>query len=244
MFQDLNIRISRDVRVYGRLNGSLKHPLIVIVHGLPGGIGEAFYEKAAEWFEKHGYAVYRFCLYGWQKDARQLIDCTLRTHADDVDAVARYFRRHGVQKMYLVGHSFGGPTILLSKEQRFDATVLWDPSHGLTFLRESFGTPGGKYVKVLNGYLMRWGASVVLGKAMVQEVERLLWDDLPKDFHVPLKIISAGKGVLLRGAKKYIQAAHEPKSLNVIRGATHYFDDTPGMQERVYRLSKDWFRRF
>ena len=79
---------------------------------------------------------------------------------------------------------------------------------------------------------------------MAKEADTLPWDDLTRNFHVPLKIITAEKGVLMSGAKHYFETANEPKDLAVIKGATHYFDDRPGMREEVFKVSEKWFRKF
>ncbi|MFA6099984.1 MAG: alpha/beta fold hydrolase [Patescibacteria group bacterium] len=241
MEKGLKIKVDKKHSVYGRLNGSLKRPLFIVIHGLPGSIHEGFYEDATSWFAEHGFAAFRFNLYGWQKDARQLVDSTLKTHAADLDAVVRYFRKRGVKKIFVAGHSFGGPVVLLSKEQDFDAVVLWDPSFDLSFVKKNYGFPGGRYIKELKGYFMRWGANVIIGKAMAEESDNLPWKDLTKNFHVPLKIIAAAKGVLVPGAKQYFKVANEPKDLAVIKGAGHSFDDKAGMREDLFKVSKKWF---
>jgi len=244
MEKDLRIKLDRRYALYGRLNGSLSRPLFITVHGLPGDVHEGLHEQACRWFSAKGYSTFRFNLYGWQKDARQLIDCTLRTHADDLDAVVDHFRQRGVKKIVVSGHSYGGPTVLLSREQDFDAAVLWDPSFGLSFTKTKYGFPPGKYTPALKGYFMRWGTNVIIGKAMAEEADHLAWANLTKNFRVPLKIISAGKGILVPGAKRYIQSAQAPKELTVIKNATHYFDDTPKMREELFRISKQWFDQF
>ncbi len=243
MEKEYNITLDKKHIAYGKLAGSTMRPLVIVVHGLPCTINEGIYERACVFFQKAGYATYRFGLYDWHKDARQLIDCTLSVHAKDLDAVVEHFRRKGFKKVYVAGHSFGGPTILLSKKQRFDVAVLWDPSYDISVTKKKYGVPGGKYVKSLGGYFMRWGVNVVIGKKMADEIDTLDWDKLTSSFHVPLKIIAAEKGVLVAGCKKYFSGAHEPKSLEVLKGATHYFDDTPTMQDRLFTTTHNWFQK-
>lgn len=244
MERNYRVNLDKSHKAYGKFAGSTKQPLFIVVHGLPCSIMEGLYERACWWFAKHGYATYRFNLYGWQKDARQLIDCTLATHARDLDAVVAHFRRKGFKNIYVAGHSFGGPTILLSKKQSFDAAVLWDPSHDISFTKKKYGFDGGKYLKALDGYFMRWGVNVVIGKMMANEVDELDWNALPTAFHRPLKIIVAGKGILVKGAKSYFAHASEPKDLQVLNGATHYFDDTPTMQDRLFAVTHNWFKKY
>ena len=79
---------------------------------------------------------------------------------------------------------------------------------------------------------------------MADEIDRLDWDVLTPSFHVPLKIIAAEKGVLVDGCKKYFACANEPKQLQILKGATHYFDDTPPMQASLFASTERWFERF
>lgn len=239
-----NVKLDNSHMAYGKLSGTKGKPLVIIVHGLPCTINEGIYERACEFFQKAGYATYRFGLYDWHRDARQLINCTLTTQAKDLDTVVAHFRQKGHKKIFVAGHSFGGPTILLSKKQQFDAVVLWDPSYDISVTKEKYGAPGGKFIKSLNGYFMRWGVGVVIGKKMAQEMDHLEWDKLPEKFHVPLKIIAAQKGVLMAGCKKYFYHANEPKALEVLKGATHYFDDTPTMQQRLFTATRKWFENY
>jgi pimeloyl-ACP methyl ester carboxylesterase len=240
----LNIKVDKKFTVHGRFGGSLASPLVIIVHGLPCSIMEGLYIDACRYFQKSGFATYRFNLYDWRDNSRQLIDSTLQTHASDLDAVVGYFRKQGVKKIYIAGHSFGGPTILLSRDQDFNAVALWDPSYDISFAKKKYGSAGGKYIKALNGYFMKWGANTIIGKKMADEVDRLKWDELTKNFYSPLKIISAENGILMSGAKKYFKNANQPKELYVVKGASHYFDETDKIQKELFSVTKDWFKRF
>lgn len=241
MQKSIKIKTKDSHFIYGVFDGSLSKPLFIFVHGLPGNVVDSINVAAGSWFSAHGYATFRFNLYDWQKDARQLIDCTLETHAGDLDTVVRHFRKLGVKKIFVAGHSFGGPTILLSKEQDFDAAALWDPSFESSFAQERYGFPGGQFIQEVNGYLMHWGANTVIGKAMADQVDALSWADLPKAFHRPLKIFLAQKGVLVKGGKEYFKNASEPKELLIVKGATHQFNDKPGMQDGLFKETKRWF---
>lgn len=243
MEKKLKIKVSEKNYIYGRLSGSFHQPLFIIIHGLPGSMAEDFYLNATRWFAKKGYATFRFNLYGAEKDSRQLMESTLKTHASDIDAVVRYFNKKKFRKIFLAGHSYGGPSILLSVDQKFDGAVLWDPSYKVSFTKTEQGAHAIEYIKNIKGYVMNWGINFVIGKAMAKEAETIIWDDLTKNFHVPLKIISAGDDALVRGAKHYFKTANNPKDLTIIKGATHYFNDTESMRENIYKISDDWFKK-
>lgn len=205
---------------------------------------EDFYLNATRWFAKQGYATFRFNLYDGEKNSRQLMESTLKTHASDIDAIVRYFRGKKFEKIFIAGHSYGGPSILLSKEQKFDRAVLWDPSYKISFTKTEKGSPAVKYINGIKGYIMKWGTNFVIGKAMADEADTMNWGNLTKNFNVPLKIIAAGDSSLVRGSKHYFKTANSPKDLTIFKNATHYFNDTEGMRENVYKISDEWFKKF
>lgn len=243
MEKNLKIRLSKKFSIHGKFDGSFNKPLFIIVHGFSGNMDEDFYYSAVRWFKNHGFSTFRFNFYSYQKDARQLINCTLKTHSADLDAIIRYFRKRGVKKIFIAGHSFGGLIIFLSRNQDFDGAVMWDPSYKISFKKTMRGFPSGKYIKGINGYLMKWGINLIIGKTMADEVDSLQWDLITRYFKVPFRIILAERGVLI-GAKKYLNGAKVEKDLMIIKGATHYFNDENKIREKVFRASEKWFRKF
>lgn len=243
MEKKIKIKLSKKFSLYGKFSGSFSQPLFIIVHGFSGNMDEEFYQSATYWFGKHGFSTFRFNLYSYQKDARQLMECTLKTHGADIDAIIRYFKKKGIKRVFIAGHSFGGLTIFFSHNQDFNGALLWDPSYKISFTKATYGFPGGKYIKKINGYLMKWGINLIIGKEMAKEVDSLQWDSLTKNFKVPFKIILAGKGAL-KGAKKYLNRAKVEKDLMIIKEATHYFNDQKGMREKIFKASERWFKKF
>ncbi len=243
MEKEIKIKTTDDHFIYGKMSSTTHQPLFVVVHGLPGSMDEDLYLQATRWFAKHGYATFRFNLYGAEKGARQLMETTLKTQATDIDTIVRYFRKKGFKKIYLAGHSYGGPSILLSSDQSFDRAVLWDPSYEISFTKKYAGMAPAQYLKEVKGYLMRWGINVVIGKEMADEADTLKWNTLSKDFRVPFRIIAAEKGALLIGAKQYGKVTSAMNDLVVLKNATHYFNDTDDMREKLFAASEEWFRR-
>lgn len=243
MEKKLKIKVSEKKYIYGRLSGTPRQPLFIVVHGLSGSMDEDFYVNATRWFAEQGYATFRFNLYSAEKDSRQLMTSTLKMHSSDIDTIVRYFHKKKFGKIFLAGHSYGGTSILLSNDQKFDGAVLWDPSYKVSFTKTPHGSPAAKYIKAIKGYLMNWGINVVIGKAMADEADTMDWDTLTKNFHAPLKIIVAGKNTLVSGAKHYFKTANHPKDLTIVKDATHYFNDTEDMRGNVFKSSEDWFKK-
>src|SRR3989344_1336712 len=120
MEKQLKIKTPDKKVIYGTLRGSLDKPLVIFVHGFTGFKDEHQFFNGARFFEKRGFSSFRFNLYHWEKGARKLEDCTLSLHGEDLDQVVEYFRKKGVKKIFAVGHSFGGLTVLLSKKKSFE----------------------------------------------------------------------------------------------------------------------------
>lgn len=249
MEKEIKIKTTDSKYIYGvlriprnslRLNGK---PLVVFVHGLTGHKNEHHFFNGARFFEKRGWPTFRFDLYGDEKRSRHLQNCTLETHAKDLDTVIDYFINKGAKKIFVAGHSYGGLTILASKNKKYDAITLWDSSY------EPFGFfKHAKRVMLKESavYIEDWGIQFVLGEEMIKEAKKLTGKkcvNLIKSVHAPVNIIVAGKGGLIKGGKKYFKAANVPKEFTVIKNATHCFDED-GAEEKLFQETYNWFSKF
>jgi esterase/lipase len=217
METQIKIPIGSKKYIYGLLRGSLKNPLIVFVHGLTGHCNEHIFYNGARFFEKNGYCSFRFNLYDFPKDTRKLEETTLKIHGQDLDIVVKYFKEKGIGKFFVVGHSWGAPTILMSNNKKFKKIVFWDPA------LETKDTSDMKYSKSLNAYILNWSYRLIIGKDMIEEATKLNMTKLLKEIKVPIKFIYAGEGALKnKGQKIFFPVANEPKELNHIAEALQY----------------------
>lgn len=241
--KNIKIKLTDGHYLYGKFSGSFSDPLFIVLHGLSGDMDEEFYSSAVSWFQKQKYATFRFNFYGFQKNARQLMDSTIKQQSSDLDAVVKYFRKKGVKIVYIAGHSFAGPIILSSEKQDFDAVTLWDPTYKISFIKSTPGFPSGKYLKEVDGYAMHWGVNIIISKSMAKEVDSFPWTTITKNFTAPLKIIIAGNGEL-KGSKNYLNSLKTKKQCIAIKGATHYFNDSLKTRETLFKSTNSWFKRF
>ncbi|MCF7833845.1 MAG: hypothetical protein K9L98_02760 [Candidatus Pacebacteria bacterium] len=235
----VKIKVAKDVYLYGKLKGDFAKPLFVIVHGLTGDMEEKLIHDAVNFFADNGFATFRLNLYDWRPKARQFIDCDLKTSGFDVDQTVRYFRKLGFQKVFIVGHSFGGPVIFSSKDQNFDAVALWDPSYKFMFNKKI-----GKYIKELDGYIMPWGLTTVFSKKLIDETNNLKWDFLAKNFKCPILVAVAGNGTLVKKAFNYYKFNLNQKKFKIIPKATHLFNDSDVVQNSLFKNTLVWFKSF
>lgn len=239
MEKDIKISLGNKKYIYGTLRGSLENPLLIFVHGFTGYKDEHIFFNGARFFGKKGFATFRFGLYDWRKDARKLEDCTLSLHGQDLDKVVGYFREKGVERIFVAGHSFGGVTVLLSKNKGFDAAVLWDSSGD----KDVHLT--GRYVKELDKYLFNeFSYGFTISKAMYEENNKKLKpSELVQSMTMPLKVIVAGAGEMVDEGKKLFQNANKPKDFAIIPNATHNFNED-GTEQILFQATYDWLKEF
>lgn len=239
MEKQLKIPLSNKKFIYGLLRDALEKSLVIFVHGFTGDRNEHQFFNGARFFKKHGFSSFRFNLYDWKNDARKLEECTLSLHGQDLDTVVEHFRKEGAKKIFVVGHSFGGVTVLLSRKKDFDAAVLWDPSDEPAIVTKA------KYVKELDRYYVTRDTSYgfTISKEMYEENKKLKPFELIKKLHTPVKVIVAGAGILAKGGKKYFQYANEPKAFAIIPKATHCFDED-GTEKKLFKETLLWFKQF
>lgn len=240
MERPLKLRTRDGHAIYGTLSRARKKAksAMVFIHGLTGHQNEHLLHASRAYFPKKGVDACTFNLYDWRGDARKLDTCTLSDHVADTQTVLDHLHKKRYKRIFLVGHSLGGPVALLANHAHVHAVVLWDP----TYAPQKGLKKEIRYDAKRDQYSIQWGTKVLLGKRFYQELMALDCEALAREVRVPLKAIAAGKGALVEGARKYVAAVPKPKALCVIPGATHCFDEE-GAQERVLEETLQWVRR-
>src|SRR5262245_48601395 len=114
---------TKGLKIKGILRGSLKGPLVVMMHGRPGSGNELLQYLGARYLYEKGFSSLRLFMNDFEPNTRNLLDCTLDTHVGDFDVVIKYLRTQKVPKVFALGHSYGGITVLTAQE-KLDAIVL------------------------------------------------------------------------------------------------------------------------
>lgn len=232
MEEDIKIPLGNNKFAYGILQGSLKSPLIIFVHGFTGYKDEHIFFNGARFFSKNNISSYRFNLYGEEADARKLNNTSLSLNSSDLDSVVSYFKNKGIKEIIVVGHSYGALVILLSNKQEFDKVVFWEPSNNPNSI-----TDDAVYLKERQLYYFdKWGVAFTIGKKMFEENKTIEPLKLFKLLKVPVLIILAGNGEL----KDYW--FNELESSIIIEGATHGFDEY-GVEEELFNETLKWLNR-
>lgn len=238
---ELNFQIETEEGhlIYGTQRYQEPHPtkVVIFVHGLTGNPNEVIHWLGADFVNKNGFAAVRFELYGCEPRARIFDQTSVRDHAVDLNRIQQFCRDEGYQQIYLVGHSLGGPVILLSDTSNVSSIVLWDPTYNTKFLVES----SSKFDKALNGRVIDWGIKQFWGNKMADEL--LSFPDcgeLISKVKVPIKIIIAENRASDHTPDKYFGYANEPKAMITIPGSTHCFTEEHA-PDILFRETLSWF---
>jgi pimeloyl-ACP methyl ester carboxylesterase len=235
MEKELKIPIPEtDLTIYAKQYGELDNPVVVFVHGLTGHMDEHQFYNGARYFYEHDISSVRFNLYDDPDDARKLVDCTLKTHAHDLNAVIDYLRTRGAKNIIAVGHSYGGPTILLADHGKLDGVVFWDASYDYRFDdTEPLSGTSWRYLD--------WSVWSIIGEEMYQEAQTMQQDQLLANLKTPIKVITAEKSYY-EDRKKNYELASGSKEYHMIKGAGHTFAEE-GAADELFRESVQWIKK-
>lgn len=245
-FEEWNVTSAKGYTIEGRTDFAENNPLnkcFVIVHGYCGTMNEHLHEEATRFFVEHGYDVVRFNL---QSQQHKLRNCTLQTHAHYLLSVLeKHCRKY--DKLYLSGHSYGGPTIMIAQPKNITAVCLWDPSFNLPELWNVM-----EYQEHDDFCILNFGGNeVIAGPEMAKEGKTRYKTDecleLSTNIACPLKVISASEGeefdVYKIDGKSWHSSGHDQNCRVVIPDSDHNFTKGYCLASMIQE-TYDWFEKF
>ena len=240
--EKFTVRASDGASIYGYFDqtGEQKRNqrLVVFSHGLTGSPKEYHIKQGQRYFNAAGFDVVRFAYYTAEPGARRLEDCTLQIHAADLNTICDHVRDR-CDELYIVGHSYGGLTILFAPPIA-TAYSFWDSAF---VPYDSLWKHGAAYTPVLDRYLLHWSSDHVIGTAMVEEARALTAEKaraLAEAIRVPSQVVIAGVDSEHLPRNGLFDALQCRKSQVGFATADHEF--TVG--ETVFNLldaTRDWF---
>ncbi len=158
--------------VYGTLREVPDSPVLVVFsHGMAGSRDDLQPYAGSRALSDAGISSYRFDYYGYDADARDLLECTLSDHIDDLRLVLRTLKEEApLRPLVVVGHSLGGLVAVESRAQEIDGLVLWDATHS-SLWSEGIEDEETQWVPELGLYRMRWGIDVLVSKEFLESYD-------------------------------------------------------------------------
>ncbi|MDD3181230.1 MAG: alpha/beta hydrolase [Alphaproteobacteria bacterium] len=154
-----------DKKIYGILNKSTNPngKVVVLSHGMTDHYHGYLAVIARNVFTAQGYDVVGFNYYAFENDARKLNECTIQTHADDLNLICNHFRP-SYDKLCIAGHSYGGYAIIVANTGA-DALAFWDSSF---VPYESFWKEHAPKLESTRFHIHGWGCYNLTNPAMIK----------------------------------------------------------------------------
>jgi dienelactone hydrolase len=212
--------------------------LVIFCHGFTGNRNEHQFFNGAQFFAARGYDSFRFDFYSGEKGARHFEETSLSLHGSDIMDVIHHFQKK-YEKIYLVGHSFGGTALLFADTSFVQACVFWDASYVVAENEKK----DSMYKKKGGLYTVDWGVCIIIGKKFIEELFHFPdCGKLVKEMRVPVKFIGAGNANA-KDSRKFYKQANSPKAITVIKGADHGFN-TRAAEQELFEETLKWIKRF
>ncbi len=238
---DFEIPLADGKKLHGILRDKLNSDsrVVVMMHGLIGSPKSLLMYLGSRYLYERGYVTLTLYMYSYGDEYRDAIDCTLETHIADFKECIAYLETLKVRKIFAVGHSYGGLTILGSKV-KIDGAVLWDPSHGLAW---DNGTDIKRDWREKSDHmLVSTDGPGSMRPIAAQEFNKNLGDtsDLARNISYPVEIISGDKSVIYKFQQSYADVVPTKKKFITICGAGHSFDESDDTLEQVFNHTAKW----
>ncbi len=227
MQEKIQIKTKDDHIIYGTLDqsDSKKERLLIFVHGLSGNQREHQYYNAVPFFTEKGFDTFRFDFYSRNEKGRQLSECSLAIHVDDLKNVIERFKDE-YKELILVGHSIGALVIFNSDLKDVSKIVLWDPTKGAKDLESK----KIEYEPKIDKFILKWGKEILLGKQMIEDWKKAAdIKPLIEKIDKPCKFIFAGAYTNYEAWKPFIDGFE----VYVVEKAGHQFLEE-GCEEKLF----------
>jgi len=214
---------------------------IIIGHGLGGSPNGYMHLIARNYFNAMGYDVYRMAFYWDEPEYRILHECTLATHAQDLNTVINVVRG-GHDKLFVCGHSYGGLTLVFANPQ-VNAISFWDPSYQPW---DRFWSKSAKLSDDGRSYLLRWEYLITIGQGMIDEARNFTRDvakSMTAKITVPSQVAVAGESWLKADTQMLFDDLVCQKEIIEVAGAGHTFVEGQVVFELLEKTHK-WFEKY
>jgi alpha-beta hydrolase superfamily lysophospholipase len=223
--------------------------LILLSHGLTGRPKEFVHVMARRAFNLAGFDVGRLEYYGRTPGARELHECTLAVHGQDLAATVQHYRGQ-YTNLFVAGHSYGGLTMphayAVDDGRSFnpDAVSFWDS----TFVPTWVSFPDSyRYWPESDTYSYINGQNPRMGRAMYEEAVKYAENphvELFNRFTIPSQVVLAMANEKLgRERARVFECLGGPKELVKIEGADHEFT-TLDTAEQLIEHTLRWFNSY
>lgn len=233
--KDITFKMKDGGEIWSNFYGNKNEKCIVIVHGLFGNSSEHQFYNGAKYFSKNNYDVYALNMYTIGK--RQIDKNSITQQKKDLEEIYEKLKRK-YKKVFLIGHSIGGPIIYLSKivkvESKVKACALWEPTINPVGVEKDF-----KFKKGLNSY---YSYGFLVSNKMVSDLQKLTSEKISK-IQKPFLLVLNTKGGLFKNWKKAYNFIKVDYKTLYLKDSAHNFSKN-NQDEILYKETLKYFNKF
>ncbi len=231
-------------KIHGVLNkakGKKNKKAVLFIHGLPANCRRYVPSLMAHSFPQKGYDIIRIDLYSSSLGGRSIVDVTLKIHGQDIDTVITHFSKN-YDKIFGLGHSYGGPSLILSDQTKFTAFSLWDPTYRPSIITKHYKKHGKLFISTR-------GSGAVIGQSLYNEAKDMDENWARKQSNqvkCPIQVIYAGhkdNSFWVNEGESFHTYASTKTDEKIIRKASHSFYEE-GASEILFKHTLNWFNQF
>lgn len=212
---------------------------VVLIHGVTGSPYFYVLQILSRYFASRGYDVYRPALHWSESNNRNLSECTMSLHTQDIQAVVDVLRLR-YNKFYVGGYSLAG-ALLRGLKHTANAYSFIDSDYSSwddTWSR-------AKYNEKLDAYFIGRDMDVLVSKDMVEQSKHTTISEIESSFlqlNVPSQVVVAEFGQVGSGQKIFSMLRGQ-KDYKYVENAGHTFVEN-NSADRLAELIFQWFERF
>lgn len=235
---------SKGLNLSGDFYPASNRSIIVMCHGLAYDRSTSGrFDKAAEVFNKEGFNVFKFDFSGCGESDYGIL--TIESQIDDLRSALKFLTSRGLDRIGLLGNSFGGFISLKVCDKRISAMVIWAPVTNVASCPENYyGHEGleqlgkeGKITKLRTGTLRE---KTDISAKLFEGWKNIDQKELLSSVKIPILIIHGDKDtrVPLDDSKNAIKYLSTESELQIIGDTGHHLEEQLNI---VISKTADWF---
>ena len=225
-----------------------KLPAVLVLHGFNENMDREWIVNIANFLSPYGFVTLRFDFHGHGESEGDFSEHTITQQIDDVKCAIDFLEtvpQVDVSNIIVIGHDIGGDIAVLAaeKDARIKGLIMWGARGNLDRHVESKFAP--YELKEMKTKGMYSHAHFDIKRSFLESVKHHSVEEALHNIYIPLLIVHGHDDLQVRvhEAKQLFLDANEPKQLEIIDDADHWFRQ-PEAREQLFGLMIYWLNRW